>query len=257
LSRNKRTANINWITIGIYLTIIILISLIIYGLLFLNFPPSPNGTSNTDWLQFWGSYIGGVIGGMTTLGGVYYTLKHQDNDKDDNEDFQSEMKRLEVIPCLDNQSLEDHSFSRDYNLPSGYLIFYDSTMDNRFTEGVCFINRIETQFMDQIIDVFKLKITNIGLGPCIGVKIDFYRDDKLILENIQPQFGMAVGASNIIALTFIEYPIGKYKLVFTTNDVYMKNSYKQELEFEYMSRYNEDNNEDEYGVAVNAITKPS
>ncbi|MCI2200183.1 hypothetical protein, partial [Clostridium sp.] len=98
MSRNKRTANINWITIGIYLTIIILISLIIYGLLFLNFPPSPNGTSNTDWLQFWGSYIGGVIGGMTTLGGVYYTLKHQDNDKDDNEDFQSEMKRLEVIP---------------------------------------------------------------------------------------------------------------------------------------------------------------
>lgn len=62
--------------------IICMVSPIIINLvLSLNLVPSI-GTSNSDWLGFWGSFLGSIIGGLATLMGVLMTIWKMEEDKE-------------------------------------------------------------------------------------------------------------------------------------------------------------------------------
>lgn len=37
------------------------------------------------WISFYGSYLGGITGGLMTLGGVLLTLNHQNKEKEQTE----------------------------------------------------------------------------------------------------------------------------------------------------------------------------
>ena len=53
----------------------ILIPIAINLLLYLPIP-TPSNLGNTEWLGFWGSYVGGCLGGISTLVTIYITIKY-------------------------------------------------------------------------------------------------------------------------------------------------------------------------------------
>lgn len=73
--KNMNTINLSWKQILFICSVIILLPILINIFLFLPFPPTPNDLGNKDWLSFWGSFLGGCFGGITTLIAVYLTLK--------------------------------------------------------------------------------------------------------------------------------------------------------------------------------------
>lgn len=85
-----------FIIIVIILAITISIPIIINKALYL--PIKTNTTNDSDWLAFWGSFLGGIFGGFATLIGVLYTIKKNDKDKE-----KEEKKKLPfVVPLQKN-----------------------------------------------------------------------------------------------------------------------------------------------------------
>ena len=85
-----------FIIIVIILAITIGIPIIINKALYL--PIKTNTTNDSDWLAFWGSFLGGIFGGFATLIGVLYTIKKNDKDKE-----KEEKKKLPfVVPLQKN-----------------------------------------------------------------------------------------------------------------------------------------------------------
>lgn len=116
-----------------------------------------NFTNNNDWIGFWGSYVGTIIGGIITLAVLYFTLKNENYNK----------KREEKIQYFDK--LIDEWASVDASLAN--LCFYVNKYLNKQDEnvferiilynneivklGTSFILKIEIR-VDQY-DMFKLK----------------------------------------------------------------------------------------------------
>lgn len=69
---------------------VLVIPLLVNGLLTSSISaPFINNTTNSDWLGFWGSYLGAIFGGIATLLGVKLTIDKMD-----------EQKKLEVVPII-------------------------------------------------------------------------------------------------------------------------------------------------------------
>lgn len=66
---------------------------------------------NYDWISFGGSFLGGIIGGLATFGGVYFSLKSQ-KEADD------EKNRQAVIPVMEYKISYDKA---DFDNSSGQL----------------------------------------------------------------------------------------------------------------------------------------
>lgn len=117
------------------------IPLIINYFLFKPWPPTPEGLGNTEWLAFWASFIGSLIGGVATFIAVTITLNNNIEVNDDNREFQksileeqSEKRRLELKPFLGykpNLQLSDlTSYSKYNQLLTTIIIF---TNNDEFT----------------------------------------------------------------------------------------------------------------------------
>lgn len=102
------------------------------------------GTST--WISFYGSYIGSIVGGILTLGGVLITLKFTRNQL-------KEEKRLATLPYL-RPTISV--------LPSNYEVIQEPIL-------------FATSLLDNIYDKIKLHIEleNIGLGSAIEVSLEF------------------------------------------------------------------------------------
>lgn len=69
------------IIVGVaFITITLIIPYVINKVMYL--PIKTNSTSDSDWLAFWGSFLGGVFGGFLTLTGVRYTIKENEKEKE-------------------------------------------------------------------------------------------------------------------------------------------------------------------------------
>lgn len=74
----------------------------------------PNFSDSNDWIGFWGSYIGGILGGLCTLIVMYFTRKDTRNIQDDielrEEERQLKAKRAFVYICLMKSDLFFHEY---------------------------------------------------------------------------------------------------------------------------------------------------
>jgi len=68
--------------------------------------------SNSDWVSFFGSYFGAILGGLFTLVAIYITYNQNNKLHTENANNLIEMKRLDVMPFMDmkieKSITEDH-----------------------------------------------------------------------------------------------------------------------------------------------------
>jgi hypothetical protein len=101
-SKNKSTQTKTIIIFGLTLLIIIPIILNFLLLLFnwlfhkFNFNFSAFGLGNSEWLAFWGSYLGGIA----TLFAVFLTVKQAENHYLQMKIEQEKQRRLDVLPLI-------------------------------------------------------------------------------------------------------------------------------------------------------------
>lgn len=82
---------IRWILI-IGSILILIIPVAVNLLLYLPVP-TPGELGNSEWLSFWGSYIGGCLGGICTLLTIYLTIKYYEK-QDANHEIELEMQNI-------------------------------------------------------------------------------------------------------------------------------------------------------------------
>ena len=71
---NSLSKVVKWILI-IGSILILIIPVAVNLLLYLPVP-TPRELGDSEWLSFWGSYIGGCLGGICTLLTIYLTIKY-------------------------------------------------------------------------------------------------------------------------------------------------------------------------------------
>lgn len=114
--------------IAIILVITIGVPIIINNALYL--PIKTNSTNDSDWLAFWGSFLGGIFGGFATLIGVLFTI--QKNDKDKNKEEEKKLpfvvplqKMLLVYRDVKNKNCYLSNEGKDENQFEYELIYFD------------------------------------------------------------------------------------------------------------------------------------
>lgn len=107
----------------------------------------PSNVSNSDWVGFFGGYIGALIGAATSLGGIVITIRYtnQENKKD---------RELQVRPYCSLRYVPTKELTHGEKILGSYMIAFDPKENNGpFINGVLYIK-------------------NIGLGPAINFKIE-------------------------------------------------------------------------------------
>lgn len=138
-------------------------------------------TSN-EWIGFWGGYLGSIVGAIATIGGVYITIRSENEKRAKEEAARErdikEQHRLSIMPNL----------SRYYHFPKTDQIF--QTTESYFVDfrGNLYIyNDIRQCFRDEIENpteenyLLNYKVQNIGLGSAAELYIKI--DDNYIIRN--------------------------------------------------------------------------
>ncbi len=97
LEKEKKQVIIYWLAI-----VFILIAPIVINFFFsldIQFPTAPH-LGNTEWLGFWGSYTGGVIGAIVTGIAFFFTYKQNEKQHDETRKQMLDQQRLQVLPIL-------------------------------------------------------------------------------------------------------------------------------------------------------------
>jgi hypothetical protein len=220
------------------------------------------------WYGVLASFLGGAISGIATIIAIYLTLQQNAKNNKEMVNLQLDLKRVDVIPYINIKVLSKDDFvkslfsnkiDKQYDIsyknkhPSGYFVFenhitvyedLDYKYKNKLSSGIEIGDGVESSdgkkstYVQPIYanNTFEqpLKLTNVGLGPAINVKLDLYNsNDELIQDNIQLPFNFIVNDEAFFRLVFICYPEGKYYFKFSMTDIYGKNYYCQKYNFEY------------------------
>lgn len=164
---------------------------------------------NNDWIGFYGSIAGGLIGGMATLIGIMLTLEY--NRRKDNED-----RRLQVLPHM--------KFKQKSGSTSPYIEFGYYCNEYGGIQNIVTIN---------------LSIENVGLGTALGLKfLEFGNfgipcDSPVLILKPEERVRLRI---EIETGNFISE--GREYLKISYNNL-LKDEYIQYLSFE--KEFNEDN----------------
>ncbi|MBM7613848.1 hypothetical protein [Alkaliphilus hydrothermalis] len=160
--------------IGILLLMVLILPVIINITLFLPFPSTPSDLGNSEWLSFWGSYIGGAIGGIGTLLAVYFTIRYYEvqNERNINLIRNSDIvAKISIIleKIADRETIPNSCYSytkafteikemiEQYNQLQGYLISY---FTNRaigiFISLLYVIDENSEEMQNNLLNYFKI-----------------------------------------------------------------------------------------------------
>lgn len=172
--------NKNWkeITLAVIFIFIILPGMIALSM---NIKLICTDTSN-EWIGFWGSYIGSIVGAAATVAGVYITIRAE-NEKIKKEDeikkqHDTERHRLEIMPHL----------SRYYHIPKTEGLFYKT--ETYFVDcrnGFRIYSDLKPDFLKEIKNntpdnyLLNYRVKNIGLQSAANLYIKI--DGNYIIRN--------------------------------------------------------------------------
>lgn len=173
--------------------------------------------TNSQWVTFLGSYIGGALGGALAIAGVLITIRHYKKQEEQD-------KHTAVKPVLDAWHING-SCLRRIDEASRY---FDYVFNGRFTHWINFAERENINEADWIH--FELMIRNIGVGPAIEMKIAL-NTRKHTFDVGNQQIGIprdSAVAYHIYIPKRVLDPEDN-KLVFTFTDIYRSQFFKQEM----------------------------
>lgn len=235
--------NINVMLIIGFISAIIIIPIILNCLLYLPFPLTPWDLSNKDWLSFWGSFLGGCIGGIATLFAVYYTLKqnlvyyHQSIKKQDHKTRIEVLPYIDVRPYSENESIENITLIQ---FPSGYILFNTNEVTySAKLSGFSFRtdeNGI-SDFYNTDIPKIKTPLSICNVGMYSAVDVTFELNNSIYKDYaIMPSFNLKEGKTfNLYFIFDKQFPKGehifnvKFKNIY--GDEYLQN-FKLDLDIE-------------------------
>lgn len=137
-----------WLVVGI--TLITLVPLAMDWLIIGN--GFPSNIDNSDWVGFFGGYIGSIIGAIVSLAGIVITIRH--TSKENRRD-----RELEIRPYCLVKPIEEKNFNPHFERHS-MSFRYDPNNEVSFAND------------DEIVSHSSyFEIANIGVGPAINCKI--------------------------------------------------------------------------------------
>ena len=146
--------------------------------------PSADDLQNPEWLDFWGSYLGGLLGSVAALFALVLNIWQQDKYRENTETD----NRLRVMPAVtcrltskpqDEKSILSYiAIQNDWSIRSHTSINYDTFLKSRseYASSRCVY----------------LKIDNIGLGPAFEV---FLFADKINKQQSTYLGNLSIGSS--------------------------------------------------------------
>ena len=225
--------------------ILIAVPLIVYGLSEISLLPVTGGN---DWAGFWGGYMGAVIGGLCTFGGVSQTIKHE-REKEETE------KERSVLPYMGLLALKTDIdlYFPDYHVANIKEANFNNCQDNHRIQKYVFIfdkekldikdDFIVAQIKQKDVAAFiPLDVENVGKGAAVGFRVGVhtaktewdkgkYTTSKLL----------KVGDTFNILLLFQDATKYKKDECFYLRIVY-KNIFSQEYFQEYTIKFDEKHN---------------
>ena len=124
----------------------------------------PSNISNSDWIAFYGGYIGAMLGAMVSLIGIAWTIKFtREQNRSDRE--------LQIRPYFDIRYLDVEQFCHT-NSWLGYIMI--NTWDTNIENENCEIsNQVGTGL---------LYLKNVGNGPATNINFEVF------VENIKAEY---------------------------------------------------------------------
>ncbi len=188
---------------------------------------------NVEWLGFWGSYLGGVVGCAAALIALFITFKQQEQHHID----MCETDRLRMLPSINFSVIPIRS----------QLSEALTTIILQKPKQVTYIIHSEKETMDSCVRkygegrrYYMAELKNIGVGPAFGIKI--YIESSVENKECAEIGNVGVGDSTT-ALVFFEDD-WSFNLRIEFEDVF-KNKYWQSVKVEC------------HGDELNSIDYPS
>jgi hypothetical protein len=223
----------------IFIGFLITFPIILNWLLYYDFPPTPPDLDNSNWLSFWGSFMGGIA----TIIAVYLTLTQ-------NFKFQKERDRLNVLPYINLSILNDEKVEQTYKAPSGHLIIngdtfnYECTLPKKY-EILKDFNIIRIEKSPDSICHILLEVKNIGIQTAINVNTSLINKEEKCIKGKFIDYNLPLD-NRIIISTIFPKKSDEYTLKFKYNDIYNKYTYTNS--FKIKTKYDETSNITELGI---------
>lgn len=135
----------------------IVIPVCLNWLLFFNI--KTHNSNDGDWLGFWGSFLGGIIGGFATLIGVILTIKKSDMDRQREDEKIKEERKPRLIPI-----------KKSFNIIREF-------------EKVYIFNKLDVLRKEYIIsDILELKVVNASKESAIDISMEWIQCDNEFIK---------------------------------------------------------------------------
>ena len=147
-----------------------------------------------DWLSFWGSYLGGLLGSVAALIALRETRRQSDLQQVEND----KNRRLSVMPAL---SLSCRKQAQNEKVDSFFILDHSQEQLSHFFEKS---QKKYNEFLLSHSNDFHITailcITNYGLGPAFSVKLSYYNEynNETVTLN-----GLKVGQTNPYAIAVV------------------------------------------------------
>lgn len=147
--------------------------------------PTPEGLHASDWLSFWGSYLGGALGCVAAIAALRHSQKEAKRQHEEVQEQLEESRRqakqqheeseedrhLSVRPFITANfrplreapaSFDKYMFYTIFDSPLQQFIFDNSGIKDRFTDAAI------RHYHNQTIE---LTLENVGLGPALDIEL--------------------------------------------------------------------------------------
>lgn len=215
------------------------IPVIINYFLFFPFPKTPSDLGNIEWLSFWATFSGSIIGGSVTFIGVKLTLSHNEMQNKKIQDRQDEIRFRDVYPIFElveypNQDFKDTKLNNKDNI---WMLNITKEDFDLYYTAMWYVEYQNYEFR-QLSATLKFK--NIGMALAIGIKIhvsNVETSNKINDTNLKKQIhktkrmeiGIPKDQSKAIIVNVDEDSLEidrKYTISFFYKNIY-KNPYEQ------------------------------
>lgn len=216
---------------------IIILFIIPFGIAFLtNFKFIITDTYN-GWIGFWGSYLGAIIGGICTVIGVYWTIKHtqkiRDMDIKQEKEKEVQKQRILVKPYIQSFTYIKDKDIIERDIRKSFVEVNESgDIKCSYVECPKYLIKLTDNEISLIPDIKKkyflinYEVCNVGIGSAVNLNLtcnDGHIDGINSLSK-----GESILIIFIIDVATILKKKIELKLIFNFEDICEIGSYKQE-----------------------------
>lgn len=141
--------------------------------------PTAENLNNSDWLGFWGSYIGSVITIIATF--LYFLATYVQNEKQHRatREEMREQARLQIMPFLNVEQVFDYKFQDEDHIHGFSFVGGDfAQFHGLFSQMVKAMD--PDDFLSGPIRFYLFTFSNIGASALVDLKIEYNGIDQQV-----------------------------------------------------------------------------